>query len=829
MINEGTLETTYMPKDNEQLKKQIREAMRENPGIRISEIAERFGIGYRLAAEIWSEQSIRLSVHPILHPELHVHTCMTAFGGMDHVADYFEAGHSRAVDVMAITDLGSTQSYRAAERLSQQYGIKPIYGAEFYVDGEEEGQAHRVVVLAKNNPGIRRIYDLVTLSQTEYQRENIPFLPLKELLDKRADIVIGLVACDKGIASLVDHRKEEDIRKLFSSFDYVEVTTPEVCSVLLDDDSIEYCRDFIRSLVTIADSIDVPLIASGDVCYVYKDSSLGAGAIDHSRRIDPLRKKSIEEPRIEGRYFRSGNELLQSLSFLGEDTAYRLVIEEPVHVAKKIGWPHPFDGEETDLLPLFEDADKKLAEICHERFGALFPKGDAEPIYDWLVDELATINLNRSASVFLTLHKLVEKAKSDGRIVAYRGLAGNSLVAYLLGLTDTDPMKPYYQCPGCGKWGGYVHRLHPGAKSRFDAPGALCPDCGAPMVARGERLPECMLYGDDGKKVPDIDLVFSADYLPEITRHFRELFGADRVARCGVLTTLPRRSSLLRVKDYLETHGLDPDKETVETLMGAVMTPKRTMGLHPCGYFVLPPGHEWAEFTPLEYPLAQSSKGRRITHYPWEEISQQGFLYKFDLLGLGEIDLLERLCKETGIDVKDIPVDDPASLAVLCGENPEVGADDIPGFDVPIASRIVALTEPKTFAELLKVQGILHAAGVWLHYERKFEAGEITLSDELATNRDDLFLTLYDHGMHSDEAYAIAERVRKGKGLTEEMKATMAEAGVSEPLIEACGAVAYLPPKAHMVHWLYRALRLAYFKLHYPELYRRIHDELFAR
>ena len=81
---------------------------------------------------------------------------MSAFGGLDHPLGFFEAASERGVNAIAVTDLGSVQSYRAADYAGKEYGIKAIFGAEFYIDGKgDEDVAHRVVVLAKNRSGIK--------------------------------------------------------------------------------------------------------------------------------------------------------------------------------------------------------------------------------------------------------------------------------------------------------------------------------------------------------------------------------------------------------------------------------------------------------------------------------------------------------------------------------------------------------------------------------------------------------------------------------------------------------------------------------------------------
>lgn len=776
-------------KNKEQRKAEILAALRNEEVISISGIQKTFGIGFPTAAEIYKEEMARRKSRV----ELHLHTCMSAFSGFNQAHSFFEAASEKDVRAIAVTDLGSVQSYRAAEKAGKDFGVKPIFGAEFFLDSGED-VFHRVVVLAKNREGIKAVYELVTLSQTVFQKENIPFLPIQEITERHENILVGLVACDRGIASSLGKGFKTDVQNLFSSFDYIEIATPEVCTVLLQNDSVKYCQDFLRRIISIANHLGVPVIASDDACYVEAEEDIGAGALDYSRAIDPLRRKSIKEPIIKGRHFRSTKEMLDGFSFLGEEAAHDLVIDGPNRISAKIEKISLFE-DKGGLIPLYDDADQRIEKICRERLEAVFPDGCPAKYSDRLEKELSSIKKTSSASVFLTTYLIAEKAKKDGKIQGNRGMAGNSLVTYLLGITEINPLKP------------------------------ACCDSGS--FPSGGELPMEMAFGIEGDRVLDIDLEFSSDYLENTHDYLRALFGKENVVRAGTIEPLYRKSSVLRAQSYLEKQGIEFDSPAFEIAVDACMASKRHMGQHPCGYVVLPKGHDWNEFTPLEYPCGCAEFGHKITHYPWTDIIALGQLYKFDLLGNCSLDLLERLSAETGVDINNIRLDDQGLIDVLCGNSEETTCEMIPGYQGEIVREVISIAEPSTFLDLVKVKGILHGTGIWDYYKGKLIAGELSLSDEVVTNRDDLFSSLLSHGVKREFAYAIAEGVRKGRGLTKEMKETLETASLSKFFIEVCERVKYLFPKAHILSLLYRELRLAYFKLHFPKQYERIYRELF--
>ena len=96
--------------------------------------------------------------------------------------------------------------------------------------------------------------------------------------------------------------------------------------------------------------------------------------------------------------------------------------------------------------------------------------------------------------------------------------------------------------------------------------------------------------------------------------------------------------------------------------------------------------------------------------------------------------------------------------------------------------------------------------------------GKCTLSTAICT-RDDIMTYLIHTGVESGKAFKIMESVRKGRGLKPEMEEAMLAAGVPEWYIWSCKRIKYMFPKAHAAAYVMMALRIAYFKVHYPLAY----------
>lgn len=685
-----------------------------------------------------------------------------------------------------------------------------------------EGKAYQrsrpshCILLAENNTGLKNMYRLVSESHINYYYR-VPRIPRSRLQKYREGLLIGS-GCDKGeLFETIMQKSEEDAEKVAAFYDYLEIQPPGNYYHLIEKDLVQneaQIYDILKRIVALGERLEKTVVATGNTHYVEPHEAQYRQILIKSQNGNPLARQTL--PKV---HFKTTDEMLEEFSFLGEEKAKEVVVTNTHKVANQIGEVNPVKD---DLYtPNIEGADDEIRQMCFDKAESIYGAPIPELVEKRLEKELKSIIDNGFSVIYLISQKLVTKSLEDGYLVGSRGSVGSSFVATMTEITEVNPLPPHYVCPECQ----YHEFFTDGSVgSGFDLEEKDCPKCSTAMKKDGQDIPFETFLGFKGDKVPDIDLNFSGEYQPQAHNYTKVLFGEDNVFRAGTIGTIAEKTAYGYVKGYAGDHQLQYKNAEVDRLVQGCQGVKRTTGQHPGGIIVVPDYMDIFDFSPIQFPADDQKSEWKTTHFDFHSIHDN--LLKLDILGHDDPTVIRMLQDLSGIDQKEIPVDDPEVMKIFSGPEAlgvteeqimcKTGTLGVPEFGTRFVRQMLEDTKPKTFAELVIISGLSHGTDVWLgNAEQLINDGICTLPEVIGC-RDDIMVYLMHKGLEPSLAFKIMEFVRKGRGLQDEWIEEMKKHGVPDWYIDSCKKIKYMFPKAHAAAYVLMAVRIAYFKVHYP-------------
>ena len=399
---------------------------------------------------------------------LHVHSYYSLMDGLNSPRDLCQAALDAGQTTIAITDHGTLSSHREMQIAAKEVGIKPILGVEAYIaptdrfdrssKTDKSIQAYNhIILLAKNKKGLENINILQELAWNEgfYHKPRID----REILKQYKEGIIVLSGCLNGlICKAIEKENFEDAVEVLKEFKenfgedfYIEVQShnpPEINNKLLE----------------LADELGIKPVATGDAHYAKAEDKILEEALlilstspksDKEADFDMSRQMPNMLDRFNYLYpdrrisFQDYNLFIQSRKEIEDDFNNSGIIrtdifDNTMEIAQKIEEYDFYQG--LDLLPIPKtNADQKLAEMAFQGLERLrlSPAWLGNDIYEQrLMEELEVIRDKSFASYFLVVADMINWAKSQSILVGPgRGSAAGSLVCYLLGITDVDPIE----------------------------------------------------------------------------------------------------------------------------------------------------------------------------------------------------------------------------------------------------------------------------------------------------------------------------------------------------------------------------------------------------
>ncbi|MGB9867652.1 MAG: DNA polymerase III subunit alpha [Bacillota bacterium] len=583
---------------------------------------------------------------------LHVHTEYSLLDGAARIEQLAHKAASFDMPALAITDHGYMYGCIDFYKACKARGIKPIIGCEVYVARNSRldksaglrDEPYHLVLLAADNTGYRNLVKLVTEASLTgfYYKPRVDM----QLLETYSSGLIALSACQAGeIPELLLSGQLEQAKQ--RALQYQRVFGKGCFFLELQENSMPGQRELNQLLVELSQETGIPLVATNDCHYLERDDWYA-----HDVLLCVQTGKTYDDPKrlrfgTKELYFKSPLEMEASFRYCPEALNNTLLIADMCQLELEFGKPQL----PSFSLPEGYTETAYLRKLCEERLPSKYPPPNFEA-RQRLERELDVIDKMGYSGYFLIVWDFVNYAKSKGIPVGPgRGSAAGSIVAYLLGITEIDPI---------------THGL---LFERFLNP---------------ERV-----------SMPDIDIDFCFERRSEVIQYVTSKYGRDCVAQIVTFGTMAARAAIRDVGRVLGMPYNEVDRIAKMVPMSPGMTleaalkqsaelglayqsdarlktlidlaskleglPRHT-SVHAAGVVITP--------KPLvEYvPLQNSQEGTITTQYSMEALEELGLL-KMDFLGLRTLTVIDNCVKlvnkHTPLDLSTISHDDKATYQLL--------------------------------------------------------------------------------------------------------------------------------------------------------------------
>lgn len=413
-------------------------------------------------------------------------------------------------------------------------------------------------------------------------------------------------------------------------------------------------------------------------------------------------------------------------------------------------------------------AHAAMKRICKEKLQSLYGTNPPFSFVERLDYELSLADRGNISSIYMLLHHLSVRLRESGGKIGLRGSLGSTLISFLLGITDINPLPAHYRCLNCG----YVKFAT--KDSGYELPPQTCPCCDTLLCGDGHDIPyETCMELAQGKQVETVDINVSASAWEKAVSFLVEFLGQERIACASEWN-------------------------------------------NPVCFMLLPEGMEFEDVTPIKELTSPVCGVRKQTVLPGYELTPA--LLRVILLPHDDYDRIRWLHRLTGTKPEDVDYSD-SNIYKLFQNLDTCG---ISSFSTDRSKEILQQLKDVKFSDLVRICGMTCGTGVWENN------GEHLLQSHsfrnLISARDDIFLTLSKHGITSKTAQAVMESVRKGKfcedsNQNRKITQQLLRAGVPAWYVESMRKIHYLFPKAHAAHSAKTAATLAWFKVYHAKAF----------
>lgn len=582
---------------------------------------------------------------------LHVHTEYSLLDGASKIHELVAYAKELGMDSLAITDHGAMYGAVEFYQECKKQGIKPILGCEVYLttgshfERNNRGMFH-LILLAENDTGYHNLMKLVSIGQLEgfYYKPRID----KDALRAHSEGLICLSACIAGeLPVKILQNNMEGARRCIQ--EYIDIFGKDNYFLEIQDHDLPEEHKVTAALKQLAKEFDLGLVATNDLHYVRREDAAAQDillCIQTTSTVDEPDRMRFPNDSF---YLKSYDEMAERFGDCPEALENPNKIADRCHVELEFGHL---------LLPEFPvpagfDTAGYLRHLCEEALPKRYPVVD-ETIRKRLEFELKIINDMGYDAYFLIVWDFINFCREKGIPVGPgRGSAAGSVVAYLLHITNVEPLRYHLL---------FERFLNPERVSMPDIDTDFC------YVRRQEVLDYVVQrYGKE--RVAQI-ITFGTLQARAAVRDVGKALGMSYGAVDEIAKMIPRELGItldkaLNNKDLREAYDTRPEIKQLIDLSKSVEGLPRNAGTHAAGVIIAP--RDLKEYVPLQ--LGADTDGM-ITQYDKDKVEELGLL-KMDFLGLRTLtvigDCIEFIKQTTGevVDIDNIPLEDEATCEML--------------------------------------------------------------------------------------------------------------------------------------------------------------------